>query len=105
MAAGEELARRIKNAKPKEQELADLVYGVVTSTSPLKVYIDNRFPVGSDHLILSQMVRDLTVSVSVTVDGKHGSGSAQVFRSLRVGDRVTMLRISHGQQFYVLERS
>ncbi|WEL49192.1 DUF2577 domain-containing protein [Enterococcus casseliflavus] len=82
-----------------------MVYGVVTSTSPLTIRVDNRFSITSRHLILSQMVRPLSVTISVTIDGKTGTGSSQVFRSLQSGDRVRMLRVSKGQKYYVLDRS
>lgn len=98
---GEKLARHIKGHQPKENELSDLVFGRVTSTSPLKIQIDNRFEVTSKFLVLSRMVKDLTITISI--DGKRGS--AQVFRNLQVGDRVRMLRISNGKKYYVLERS
>ncbi|WP_429968135.1 DUF2577 family protein [Enterococcus sp. AZ046] len=99
--AGEKLARVIKDNRPRESELSDMIYGLVTSVSPLTIRVDNRYSVGNQHLILSQMVRDL--SVSVTIDGKQGT--AQVFRPLQIGDHVRMLRVSKGQKFYVLERS
>jgi len=107
--AGEQLARLIKDCQTKEGELSDLVYGVVTSTTPLTIRVDNRFSVGSRHLLLSQMVRNLSlpVTVSVTVNGEsgQGTGTVQVFRPLQTGDRVKMLRVSKGQKYYVLERS
>jgi hypothetical protein len=103
--AGEHLARIIKDSKPKEADLSDMVYGVVTSTSPLTIRVDNRFSITSRHLILSQMVRPLSVSFSITIDGKPGTGSAQVFRALQISDRVRMLRVSKGQKYYVLDRS
>lgn len=99
--AGEKIARIIKGNQTNENELSDLVFGKVTSTAPLKIQIDNRFEVTSKFLILSRMVKDLTVTI--VIDGKRGS--AQVFRPLRVGDRVRMLRIDKGQKYYVLERS
>lgn len=99
--AGEKLARVIKDNRPKDSELSDLIYGLVTSINPLAIRIDNRYSVGRQHLILSQMVRNLTVTI--TIDGKQGT--AQVFRPLQIGDHVRMLRVSKGQKFYVLERS
>ncbi|NQE01865.1 DUF2577 family protein [Enterococcus gallinarum] len=99
--AGEKLARVIKDNRPKDSELSDLIYGLVTSINPLAIRIDNHYSVGSQHLILSQMVRNLTVTI--TIDGKQGT--AQVFRPLQIGDHVRMLRVSKGQKFYVLERS
>jgi hypothetical protein len=103
--AGEQLARMIKDCKPNETDLSDMVYGLVTNTSPLTIRVDNRFSITNRHLILSQMVRPLAVTISVTIDGQTGSGSAQVFRSLQSGDRVRMLRVSKGQKYYVLDRS
>lgn len=98
--AGEKLARLIKEQGKRDSELSDLVYGTVSSTSPLKIKIDPRFEIGSANIILSQMVKDLTVSI--TIDGK--TGSATVFRALRSGDKVRMLRLQKGQMYYVLER-
>lgn len=98
--AGEKLARALKDSKPKSGELSDLMFGIVTSTSPLRIQAESRMPLSSEHLILSRMVKNLTITI--TIDGK--SGSAQVFRPLVVGDRVSMLRVSKGQKFYVLER-
>ncbi|EKZ7015257.1 DUF2577 family protein [Listeria monocytogenes] len=99
--AGEELARRIKDAKPKESDLSDIVYGLVISTSPLIIRVDNQLDIEYKFLELSQMVKNM--SATVWVDGKQGS--VQIFRPLQVGDKVRMLRFSKGQKFYVLERS
>ncbi|CAI3285351.1 hypothetical protein CIRMBP1310_01230 [Enterococcus cecorum] len=96
--AGEKLAKLIKQQKPSAGSLTDLMYGVVTSTSPLKIRVDSRFEVGAAHLVLSQMVRRLVVRTS---DG----ASVEVFRDLVPGDTVRLLRVSAGQKFYVLERA
>lgn len=97
----DELAARLKKMRPKNSELSDMVYGTVTSTSPLKIRVDNMtFDLDGRFLILSRMVQNLTITI--TIDGK--SGSATVFRALQSGDRVRMLRVQHGQKFYVLER-
>lgn len=96
------LAARLRSMAPRDSDLSDMVYGTVTGTSPLKIRVDNMtFDLDSRFLILSRMVQNLTVSI--TIDGK--SGSAQVFRPLETGDRVIMLRVQNGQKFYVLERS
>ena len=98
--AGEVLAGMLKNAKGNESETTDLVFGRVTSVSPLKIMVESRFEITYDFIILSQMVRDLTVYLDV--DGQPHA--VQVFRDLRVGDKVRMLRSRQGQIFYVLER-
>lgn len=98
--AGEILANVIKKAAKKEADFSDLVFGRVTSVSPLKIMVESRFEITYDFIILSQMVRDLTVYLDV-----GGQPHAvQVFRDLRVGDKVRMLRSRQGQVFYVLER-
>ncbi|WP_022795779.1 DUF2577 family protein [Bavariicoccus seileri] len=122
--AGEKLAKRLKDLDNNIGRSSDLVFGVVISTSPLKIKVDNRFEVGGSHLILSRMVKQLNVNVSVdvfvgvnvsvSVDGKNGtgngsgdgggSGSGLVWRGLQVGDKVAMLKVQKGQVYYVLER-
>lgn len=98
--AGEVLAGMLKKAKGIESQVTDLVFGRVTSVSPLKIMVESRFEITYDFIILSQMVRDLTVYLDV-----GGQPHAvQVFRDLRVGDKVRMLRSRQGQVFYVLER-
>lgn len=95
--AGERLASAIKKAKGKESDYSDLVFGTVTSISPLKIRVDNRFEITAQFIILSRMVKNLTI----TIDGR----TAFVFRDLKVGDGVRMLRVQNGQKYYVLERS
>jgi len=51
----EELARRIKNARPRQDELSDLVYGKVVKTSPLTVKIENRFEISAPFIIVQKM--------------------------------------------------
>ncbi|CAI3372082.1 DUF2577 domain-containing protein [Enterococcus cecorum] len=99
--AGEKLAKLIKQQRVSAGSLTDLMYGVVTSTAPLKIRVDSRFEVGAAHLILSQMVKRYEVPVYVA----GYTGSVVVFRDLAVGDRVKLLRVSNGQKFYVLERA
>ena len=68
-------------------ETTDLLFGVVTSISPLKIKIDNRFEVDEKFLILSALVK-----------------KTHLWRGLIVGDKVRLLRVNQGQMFYVLER-
>lgn len=122
--AGEKIARRIKGIGNDIDRSSDLVFGSVTSMNPLRIKIDNRFEIDNSHLILSRMVKELSVNVSVTVsvgvevsvsvDGKGGSGSGSgggagsgsglVWRGLQVGDEVSLLKVQKGQTYYVLER-
>lgn len=77
----EELARRIKDARPRQDELSDLVYGKVVKASPLTVKIENRFEISAPFIIVSK-----------------NAGS------LKNGDGVLMMRVQQGQKYFVMER-
>ncbi|MDO4680899.1 MAG: DUF2577 family protein [Aerococcus sp.] len=98
---GERLAKIIKDITPKADAIPDLVYGEVTSTSPLTIRVDNRFEIkGQPFIELSQFVKDF----SITVETEKGKQTIPIFRSLKAGDHVRMLRVQNGQKFYVVER-
>ena len=94
--AGEKLVRLIKqgarNAIP-ENTLTDLVPGEVVKENPLTILVENRFQVDEDFLTLSPFCRDF----------KDKNGTI-IFDKLKEGDKVLLLRVSNGQQFYVLDR-
>lgn len=94
--AGNKLLKIMQEAgKMSAGETTDLLFGVVTSVSPLKIKIDNRFEVDEKFLILSALVKETTISALPDII---------LWRGLRVGDKVRVLRVNQGQMFYVLER-
>jgi hypothetical protein len=94
--AGSKLINIIQNAgKMSTGETTDLLFGDVTSISPLKIKIDNRFEVDEKFLILSTLVKETTISALPDII---------LWRGLRVGDKVRVLRVNKGQMFYVMER-
>ncbi|CEP39554.1 phage protein [[Clostridium] sordellii] len=94
--AGEKFVRLIKqgarHAIP-ENSLTDLVPGEVTKEDPLTILVENRFQIDSDFLILSPFCREF----------KDKNGTV-LFDKLKQGDKVLLLRVSNGQQFYVIDR-
>lgn len=91
--AGNKLIQTIQSmAKPPIGETTDLLFGEVTSVSPLKIRVDNRFEVDEQFLILSALVKE-TIIHSITL-----------WRGLIVGDKVRLLRVANGQMFYIIER-
>ena len=87
--------------------------GKVTSTSPLKIYVDQKFEVTSAQLILTNAVRNYTVEMTVdhqteTAEGHthayKGTKSYKVNLALKVGEQVLLLRVDGGQKFIVLDR-
>ena len=135
--AGNKLIKIMQDAaKPPSGETTDLLFGEVTSVSPLKIKIDNRFEVDEKFLILGALVRETIIKIPQRDNNNHSHNiPAQVtlsvddndipvghthkipahvtnnalpdillWRGLIVGDKVRILRVNKGQQFFVLER-
>lgn len=94
--AGEKLVKLIRQGARcaiPENTLTDLVPGEVTKEEPLTILVENRFQIDSDFLILSPFCREF----------KDKNGTV-IFDKLKQGDKVLLLRVASGQQFYVLDR-
>ncbi len=131
--AGNKLIQTIQSmAKPPIGETTDLLFGEVTSVSPLKIRVDNRFEVDEQFLILSALVKETIIYIPTTETSMHshtipshttnsgGTGphthtipemttysalpSITLWRGLIVGDKVRLLRVNNGQMFYIIER-
>lgn len=116
-----------------EMKPTELLYGEVTSDNPLKIKVDNRFELDETFLILSQNVRETWIKIPEQNDFKHiheipqwrtelgGSvdphthiikpwkteealPEIKLWRGLKTGDKVLMLRVKKGRQYFVLER-
>lgn len=99
--AGNRLLKVIMEAsKPSQGQVTDLLYGKVTSTNPLKVSVDNRFELPSSFLILTSLVTNHTVNM--TVDGE--TKPYEVNLGLEVGEAVILLRVHNGQKFIIIDR-
>lgn len=111
---GSKLVKIIQNsAKLPASESTDILIGQVTSTSPLKIKIDNRFEVGSDFILLTSAVQDF--EVEMTVDHETETTSAHIHKykgkkkflvhlALEVGEKVLALRVQNGQKFVIIDR-
>lgn len=114
------------------QKPAELAFGEVTSISPLKIKIDNRLEVDETFLLLSAFVREKWINVPTDESPNHthpipqwqtdpaGPGphthtiqpwktdpdfpKIKLWRGLKVGDKVRMIRLKQGQLYYVIER-
>lgn len=107
--AGERMLEMMKQRGGSDSDYADIVFGTVTSTSPLKIQISNQMTLETAFLVLGRYVQkheekhtyhdykndtDITRTEKVIVDD-----------SLKVGDGVAMIRMDGGQQFYVFEKT
>ena len=99
-----------------------IVFGKVTSTSPLKINVEQKLTLTDAQLILTRNVtdfktnitadhytEDITHSHSYTDSNTHrhqvkGKKEITVHNSLVVGDMVLLLRMQGGQQYIVWDR-
>ena len=99
-------------------------YGIVKGVNPLKIEVEQKLLLEAehDHLILTHLVRDYYVDMSVShvTEKRAGGGGDAEFEShdhdykgrkkMRIhnglvkGEKVMLLQIQGGQQFIVLDR-
>lgn len=91
--AGEKIVKMMQQGKLPPSDLADLVFGQVVSVNPLEIKLDTHIQaLPESFFLLSPHVREFRP------EGRL------LWRGLRTGDKVTMIRLSKGQKYYVLER-
>lgn len=101
---------------------SDYLIGVVESTGPLVIRIDQRETITEEFLVLTDLVRDYNVDITVshtTENAAGGSGYAEyashnhgykgrkkitVHNGLVTGESVLLIRKAGGQEYIVLSR-
>lgn len=100
-----------------QNEIVDLVLGEVTSVKPLKVKVENR-ELTESFLILGALCKETHIYTDYikkhqhthtcpdgTTSGPSGEDyDIMLWRGLRVGDKVLMLKVGKGQKYYVMQR-
>ena len=99
-----------------------ICYGTVTSEFPLKITLEQKLTLTYKQLVLSSLVRDFDVDMTVdhTTEEKSGGSSDASFAphsheykgkktfkvhlGLKKGEKVMLLRMQGGQKFIVLDR-
>lgn len=99
--AGERILGMMNSRGGNDSDYADIVFGTVTSASPLKIQISNQMTLGEEFLNLSENVTDHKVKMKIDDETK----TVEILNGLKAGDGVTMIRQDGGQQFYVLEKT
>ena len=79
---------------------ANMVFGKVIHTAPLKIKVDQKLILTSAQLILSRNVTDYRLSV--TMDGT--AKTMYVSNALTNGEEVIMMQVSGGQKYIVIDR-
>lgn len=118
MSDGHRLAQLMREAgRTPQNEIVDIVIGQVTSVKPLKVKVENR-ELTESFLILGALCKEThiigaaftipththTVSQNSTEPSKSTPTDVILWRGLRVGDRVLMLKVGRGQKYFIMQR-
>ena len=108
----------VESSKP-----VNVVFGKVTSESPLKILVEQKITLTAAQLILTRNVTDFDDEITVidwTTENRSGGGGYDSFSShnhdligrkkiivhnaLKVGEEVVLLRQQSGQKYIVIDR-
>lgn len=112
--AGQRLYELITSRGGKDSDYSDVVYGTVLEVKPLKIQLSNQLVLTDDFIILGKHIGKFKVQGKAYVD-VSGRGDeniefkkkkmyVEIDNSLEKKDKVTLLRMDGGQQYYLLER-
>ena len=103
MFNADDLLKMVKKAAMdavKASKPADVVFGKVVSTMPLKIKIDQKLILSSAQLALSKNVTDYRLSVTENDTFK----TITVHNALVVGEEVILMQMSGGQKYVVIDK-
>ena len=123
MSDGHRLAKMMREAgRTPQNEVVDVIEGEVTSVSPLKVKVDNR-ELTEAFLILGALCQETVITRTADsgtyifenphshtgVNGVTSEDNCEIYqiklwRGLKVGDTVMMIKFARGQKYYILQR-
>lgn len=96
-----------------------ILFGVVESANPLKVQVDQRFPLTAEFLVVTESLTQLelelqhthqytdeagTVTKPKVTDSALSDAPIVVRRGLEAGDKVLLLRMQGGQKYIILDK-
>lgn len=84
----------------EESKPVAIVSGVVENTSPLRIKVDQKRVFTETFLVLSNRVKDY--KTSITIDGV--TQECTIHNSLKINEKVILLRYPGGQKYLVLDR-
>ena len=124
--AGKRLYELMTQRGGKPSDYSDVVYGTVINAKPLKVQLSNNMVLTDDFIVLGKHIGKFKLqgnaimkgSADMTFHGHHDKANIskadlsfkktsmyiEFDNSLEKGDKVTMIRLDGGQQFYLFER-
>ena len=85
-------------------KMCDLRWGTVISTSPLKIQITNQFILPESVLVVPHSLTKYDIALDLTLADGTTISSITIDNSLKVNDRVALIRKYGGQSYYVLDK-
>lgn len=94
-----------------------IVFGVVESTLPLRINIDQKLSLTKEFLILMRQVTDYVTELTIEIDTKsatgpephqhkiHDKAKVMIHNGLKKGDSVILLRLQGGQKYIVVDKA
>ena len=83
----------------------NVCFGKVTSSSPIKILVEQKITLGLAQLVLTKNVTDHEVSVTIDWETtSSGKKKMTIHNALQVGDEVILLRMQGGQKYIVMDR-
>lgn len=124
---GQQLIKMFNSRGGAPSDYSDIVFGTVLKVKPLEVQLANDLTLTEDFLLLGKHIGKFKIQGKAVFKGSqkmtfHGhSGSAdisaaevsfpkkekmyiEVDNSLEKGDKLMLIRLDGGQQYYILER-
>lgn len=102
--AGERLLELINSQGGSDSDYADVVYGIVISTSPLQIQLSNSMVLDDNFIVLGKHIGKFKLKGKLKTTEYNGKAEYEFDNSLKEGDKVTMIRSHGGQKFYLWER-
>lgn len=95
-----------------------VVFGLVKSVNPLKIEVEQKLILESTHLVLTTLVSDFEVDMTVDYSTENTSGNGfeshnhsitgkkkgMIHLGLQEGETVILLQVQGGQRYIVLDR-
>lgn len=78
-----DIIKQVAIGAADSQSPVAVMYGTVTSTSPIEVMVDQRFTLSDDFIVITEYIKNL---------------------SLAAGDPVLLLRAQGGQEYVIIDR-
>lgn len=99
-----EIIKQIAKQVFDSESPTDVLFGNVTSDSPLKINVEQRFTLTEEFLILTKNVIDYTTEVTIDWTTITGRKKMTIHNKLKKGDKVILIRVQGGQQYIVLDK-